>query len=116
MVCDGCTASSSLNLFILFHSGPDPARRSDRAPPHSWWGGSGVHGAALLPKGGPGASVYRLATASQGSHPGSTKPAAGREIHGEFCPAEPKAPPSPCLTISCCSSLLGRGENIEKTT
>lgn len=76
--------------------------------------GAGVHGAALLPKGGPGASVYRLATQSQGSHPGSTKPAAGREIHREFCPTEPKAPPSPMFDNKLLLISAGEGRKHQK--
>ncbi|XP_009882450.1 PREDICTED: mitoferrin-1 [Charadrius vociferus] len=39
------------------------------------------------------------------SHPASANPAA--KTLGKASPAEPKPPPGPCLTISCCSSLLG---------
>lgn len=52
----------------------------------------------LCSLGGTGASVYSLATESQGSHPGTTKPAADGENLGNLFPAEPKPPPGPCLT------------------
>lgn len=67
-----------------------------------------MRGAALLPGGGP----ELLFTVQLLSHKGRILAAPNQQqaakALGKIFPAEPKPPPSPCLTISCCSSLLGK--------